>query len=384
MVGSRGGETPSLMPELGAITFSGDVVTLTAGRYTASVCPSRGAELCSLTFREGAGPGFSPAELLHRALDFSQPPAPEWYGHGQLLFPAVGRHRDGRYAWEGETRPMPLHGLAMGARFSAPEAPVVGAGVCSFRCVATEAALPADAAAASYPFPFTLAVTFTLSHARGLTVRHELTSRRPAGNLPFAMGSHLSFKAPLSGAGVDLAPDVPAEERLAEKRARWARACKLRGSVAAQLELAPGSLLSGVAAPAPAFAAQEGASLEAPGATDGVFVVGDGGWLALEEAGALRVRVAQRLLPPAAGAACDWARLAREASLMVLWGAPPGSPEAGGGDKDGFLCVEPWLGGPDALNGAAAALAPGETCAWEFHVDCASGGAAGEWPPVPF
>jgi galactose mutarotase-like enzyme len=376
------------MPEPATITISGDVVTLAAGRYTASVCPSRGAELCSLTYREAYREGEAPPspglELLHRALDFSQPPAPEWYGHGQLLFPAVGRHRDGRYAWEGETRPMPLHGLAMGARFSAPEALVAGAGVCSFRCVATEAALPADAAAASYPFPFTLSITFTLSHERGLTVRHELTSRRPAGALPFALGSHLSFKAPLSGAGVDLALDVPAEKRLEEKRARWVRRCTLRGTVAAQLELAPGSLLSGVAAPAPAFASKEGASLDAPGATDGVFAVGDGGWLALEEAGAPRVRVAQRLLPPAAGgggAACDWARLAREAALMVLWGAPPGAPEAGGGDKDGFLCVEPWLGGPDALNGAAAALAPGETCAWEFHVDCAGAGAEA-WPPV--
>ena len=367
-----------------SISVSDGVVTLKAGLYTASVCPSRGAELCSLTHLERDDPIFSPRELLHRAFDFSQPPAPEWYGHGQLLFPAVGRHRDGRYTWEGETRAMPLHGLAMGARFSPPEALLAGAAECSFRCVATEAALPADAAAASYPFPFTLTITFTLSAARGLTVRHEVASRRQAGNLPFAIGNHISFRLPFSGPGVDLATDRPASARLEEKRARWARVCRLRGTVAAQLELAPGSLLSGAASPAPAFSAREGCPLDAPGATDGVFLVGDGGWVALEEGGSFGVRVAQRLLPPAAqGAApapCDWARLAREATLMVLWGAPPGAPEAGGADNTGFLCVEPWLGGPDALNGAAAVLAPGEMCAWEFRVDVVPGGAP--WPPA--
>jgi hypothetical protein len=51
--------------------------------------------------------------------------------------------------------------------------------------------------------------------------------------------------------------------------------------VAAQLALAPGSLLSGAASPAPAFSAREGCPLDAPGATDGVFLVGDGGWVAL-------------------------------------------------------------------------------------------------------
>lgn len=368
-----------------SISVSDGVVTLKAGLYTASVCPSRGAELCSLTHRERDDPSFSPRELLHRALAFSQPPAPEWYGHGQLLFPAVGRHRDGRYTWEGETRAMPLHGLAMGARFSPPEALLAGAAECSFRCVATEAALPADAAAASYPFPFTLTITFTLSVARGLTVRHEVASRRAAGNLPFAIGNHISFQLPFSGPGVDLAANEPASARLEQKRASWARSCRLRGTVAAQLALAPGSLLSGAASPAPAFSAREGCPLDAPGATDGVFLVGDGGWVALEEGGLPGVRVAQRLLPPAAQGAgapapCDWARLAREATLMVLWGAPPGAPEAGGADNTGFLCVEPWLGGPDALNGAAAVLAPGEVCAWEFRVDVVAGGAP--WPPA--
>jgi galactose mutarotase-like enzyme len=355
------------------------VVTLVAGRYTASVCPSRGAELCSLTFRERATPAFSPVELLHRGLNFSAPPSPQWYGHAQLLFPAVGRHRDGRYTWEGEARPMPLHGLAMGAPFS-PESSVAGAEECYLRCAATEAALPAAAAAASYPFPFSLSITFTLSDARGLSVRHELTSRRAAGNLPFALGNHLSFTCPLVGGTYPGGPS--AEQVLEEKRAIWLGRCKLRGTVAAQLELAPGSLLSGVASPAPAFSSAEGAPLDAPGATDGVFLVGDGGWVALET-GFLRVRVAQRLLRPAGGAAaaCDWARLARESTLMVLWGAPPGSPEAGGGD--GFLCVEPWLGGPDALNCAPPALAPGETVAWDFHVDAAGIGDA-PWGPVGF
>lgn len=341
---------------MASITSSPDtgVWTLSAPPYTASVCPARGAELCSLTFHG--------EELLHRALNFEAPPKGEWYGHGQLLFPAVGRHRDGSYTWEGQHRPMPLHGLAMGAPFPPPCAVVAGATTCSLRCEASEAALPAAAAAASFPFPFSLAVTFTLDAARGLAVRHEVTSRREAGNLPFAIGNHISFRFPFAPGGAPL----PEQQRL------WA-AGRLRGAVAAQLELAPGSLLSGAAAPAPLFSSPGGCPLDAPGATDGVFAVGDGGGVTLDDS-RLCVRVAQGLFPPSgggsAGAACDWAKLGRDAALVVLWGAPPGAPETGVAGT-GFLCVEPWLGGPDALNGgsgAAAVLQPGETCAWEFTV----------------
>ena len=62
-----------------------------AAGLTVGVAPALGAELCSLRFRG--------VELVHRALDFAQPAGCAWYGHGQLLFPAVGRQRDGRYAF---------------------------------------------------------------------------------------------------------------------------------------------------------------------------------------------------------------------------------------------------------------------------------------------
>ena len=59
--------------------------------------------------------------------------------------------------------------------------------------------------------------------------------------------------------------------------------------------------------------------------------------------------------------------------FFVLWGCAP--PDAGAAAVEGatsgsggFLCVEPWLGGPDALNGRCALLAGGEEMEWGFDV----------------
>lgn len=318
------------------------VVTLEAGDYRVAVAPTRGAEVASIRFRG--------AELLHRALDFSAAASGDWYGHAQLLFPAVGRQRDAQYTWEGVTRRMPLHGLVMERAPFVVVACAAGRATASVTLELTSAALAAaaPAAAESYPFAFTLRVTFAVSQ-RGLSVSHSV---RATGDveMPFSIGNHLSLRAPLDGSA----------------RCSWDD-LRLSGTPTMEALLAPGSLLSGEERAAPLFAAPHGAPLSTPGVLDGVF----GGGAARSPAPAtleLRsgthvVRVAQTLAPPPSGA-CDWRRVdARR--YFVLWGQAPKDDAKGGG---GFLCVEPWLGGPDSLNtrDGLAVLQPGEEAVWTW------------------
>ena len=343
------------------------LVTLTLGQLSASICPGRGADLVSLTLRG--------VELLHRGTGGAPlgsaaqaallaPPAQEgaWEGHGLTLFPAVGRHAGGAYAHPAtgprEPLPMPLHGLALKQPFAIlPPAPHAAAQP-TLTCQLRDQDLTPQQRA-SYPFRFSLTITYSLG-PQGLTVTHAVTSLEPGPSareqrrlLPFALGNHLSLCVP------DFA------------------AARLAGSPTLEFELAPGSLLSGVAAPRSEFGGEGGCPLSAPGVLDGVFggppgaggeraltlILREGGDAALPRA----VTVAQRWTPPSGGSpACDWGALA-EHLFFVLWGAPPGALAAGEGSA-GFLCIEPWLGGPDALNGRCALLDAGETLLWEFQV----------------
>lgn len=323
------------------------VLTLEASDYRVIVAPSRGAEVASIRFRG--------MELLHRALDFSAAASGGWYGHAQLLFPAVGRQRDAQYTWEGVTRKMPLHGLVMeGAPFVVVACAATKASA-SVTLELTSAALAAGApdAAAAYPFDFALRVTFSLS-SRGLSVSHAMRATGAAAT-PFSIGNHLSLRAPLDGAA----------------RCTW-EDLRLRGTPTHEALLAPGSLLSGEERSAPLFAAPSGAPLSTPGVLDGVF----GGGAARSPApatlelhsGALVVRVSQTLTPPTPSphkgeSACDW-RSVDARRYFVLWGQAPAD------GKGGFLCVEPWLGGPDSLNtrDGLAVLLPGEQVAWVWNL----------------
>jgi galactose mutarotase-like enzyme len=362
------------------------LVTLTRGELSATVCPARGADLVSLTLRGvellHRGTGGAPPGSAAQAALLAPPAQPgAWAGHGQTLFPAVGRHAGGAYAHPAtgprQPAPMPLHGFALALPFAVLPPPPSGSSeptlVCQLR--GPEDLTPQQRAA--FPFSFALTITHALGPA-GLTVTHAVTSREPGPLaraerrlLPFALGNHISFAVPdFEGA-------------------------RLAGTPSLEFALAPGSLLSGAVAPRAEFGAPGGCALSAPGVLDGVFggPPGEGGrrcmTLALRagegsgggsgggSGSALprAVTVAQRwrLPPSAAGGssssgggeapACDWAAL-EEHLFFVLWGEapPPGSGEAG------FLCIEPWLGGPDALNGRCALLDAGETLEWEFEV----------------
>lgn len=310
----------------------------------AAVVSARGAEVRSLTQRG--------VELL-ACVDGDACP---------LLFPAVGRQRAGawRAAHDGEERGMPLHGFARESIFSCPlDAMIEENERCVLHLTSGDAGV-ARGAADAFPFPFRLAVSYALT-ARGLEATHTVTHVGAAGAppMPFAIGAHPYLAVVDAGSS----PTAAA--------AAWAGA-RVRGpTVRASLGLGPGSLLDGSATPVPAFSSPDGVALDAPGVTDGVFALhapgaGEPSALALELPGRRTVTVTQRWdATPPSGVICDWAAVTAR-PLFVLWGAPPGVSGAPGGG--GFLCVEPWVSGPDSLNtrDGLPVLAPGEAATWTW------------------
>ena len=365
------------------------VVTWRVGNLSCSVCPFRGADVVSLAL-QGSEETLFPYELLHRGIssalqsggptadDLVGPPTDpsEWHGHGQTLFPAVGRHKGGVYSHPallggaGTTPaplPMPLHGFALHQPFTVETYPTHAAPSLTCELLGPEHLTPEQRAL--YPFRFSLRITFTLSHG-GLTVTHQVCNRGGAGgephplHLPFALGNHISFALP------------------------FFKQTTLSGTCTREHCLAPGSLLSGVVIPRPELSG-EGCPLSTPGVLDNVFgqqggeEEGEGDKEVRREMclttrgpgdrGTLKVVVGQRWVPPPPKSdgrkpACDWKALA-EHLFFVLWGQSPEEAPQG----KAFLCLEPWMGGPDALNtGRCAVLLPGEQLTWEFSVTIAS------------
>ena len=351
-----------------------------AAGLTVGVAPALGAELCSLHFRG--------VELLHRALDFAPAaPAGAWYGHGQLRFPAVGRCRDARYAFPpggaAPPRDMALHGFASSARFAELASAADDERGAELVCVLDSREAAAGAApppwAASFPFPFRREVTFRV---RGgvLRVAHRVANveAAPGALLPFSIGNHISLAFPFEPA------------RGAGAGASWA-AGRLLSTLTHEHLLTPGSLLSGEVAPRAELGSASGLPLTAPCATNGVFGFGPGAGaevllgpasLMLVEPGGISVEVTHAVTPPAAAArpgeaaACSWEAVAASRHF-VLWGEPPAPGVPG---ARGFICPEPWVGGPDALNTLRGlmVLRGGEAATWEFAVAPSRGAAESE------
>ena len=360
-----------------------------AAGLTVGVAPALGAELCSLRFRG--------VELLHRARDCAPAaPAGAWYGHGQLLFPAVGRCRDARYAFPPGAAPrdMALHGFVSAAPFAElasgaddergaelvcvldSREPSAGAAAASAgaEAAATAAAAFAAASSASFPFAFRLEITFRV---RGgvLRVAHRVANVDAAAGalLPFSIGNHISLAFPFEparggGAG------------------SWA-AGRLLSNLTHEHLLTAGSLLSGEVAPRAELCSAGGLPLTAPCATNGVLGFGPGAGaetllgpcsLMLVQPGGISVELVHSIAPPASAlrpgesAACSWEAVAASRHF-VLWGEPPAAGVPG---ARGFICPEPWLGGPDSLNTrrGLGVLRSGEVATWEFAV-APSGGA---------
>jgi galactose mutarotase-like enzyme len=133
----------------------------------------RGAELRSL---RDAGTG---EEFI-----WQRDPA-YWAGSAPILFPVIGRFKDGGYLLDGTFYEIPKHGFARDMDFS-----LVASGEAS----ATFQLLDTAATMAAYPYRFLLEVTFTLL-GRTLAVDYRVVNGGDRA-MPFALGSHPAFNVP--------------------------------------------------------------------------------------------------------------------------------------------------------------------------------------------
>lgn len=411
-----------------------------------SVCPSMGGQIVGLRHLE--------EELIYRGMQLAAPADGEWSGHAPVLFPAVGRQAEGKYAFPpgAPPRDMPLHGFASRMPFEVESMRAESAGGACVRltaraaCPAVHEALGLDLAAV-YPWNFRLSIEYRLAEGRLLVTHTIAHAHEPLDTpcslaadasarstdaaagpdseaassqlMPAAIGNHITFAFPFhfafhgSSSQAAAAPASTSASGSCTAAEGWA-AGRLTGSTSTELHLKSGSLLAGTAAPVPEL--QPGAGglpLTAPLATNGVLALPGVSAaeraharcaMRLEQPGVLAVELEQWVTPirrsglalaasgsgdvgAAASAAASsssdaaasteeparpsWEEVSAE-RLFVLWGQPPAPREsaAAGAPGGGFICVEPWLTGPDSLNTRLGLLQllPGEEIEWSFSV----------------
>jgi galactose mutarotase-like enzyme len=381
--------------------------------------PAFGGEVRSFAFRG--------QELL-----WSSKGGKDWRGGCPVLFPAVGRQKDGRYSLgkAGDVT-MPLHGFVLDKGDGTPQAFKVEAHKTSISTADDEedevrggshVTLTLDSSALQglakekgiYPFSFSLSITYALRNGLMIAthkVKRNVGSIGPSHApatvpMPVAIGNHATF-----GVGSGEA---------------WSAAC-LKGSTFIQHGLNTENLLSGEtevikelenswtpldgsgagpgssgAVKVPAGIAKGGLPLTFPIATNAVFGLPGAKSSQAEAANApcamqlilpskgIVIEVSQQVSPitrsdevtrsvedspsvPAAGAAGGetngsgegrpgWEEISAN-RLFVTWGD----------ESKGFICVEPWLTGPDSLNThkGLPMLYPGEEVSWSYAIKVA-------------
>lgn len=145
---------------------------LTSGSLSVKI-NSKGAELSSIRSKNGT-------EYIWQA-----DPA-VWARHAPVLFPIVGRLRDGSYEFQETRYELPQHGFARDRMFELLEG---GTSHCRFELRGGPETLR------NYPFDFVLSTDYSLSDRR-LTISHQVTN--PADQeLFFGLGAHPGFNCPL-------------------------------------------------------------------------------------------------------------------------------------------------------------------------------------------
>lgn len=109
-----------------------------------------------------------------------------WNRHAPVLFPIVGKLRNGEYEWQGQSYPLPQHGFARDQGFE----------VHSQQTDQLTLALKARAETRqAYPFSFELRITHALQSNR-LAVIYQVFNHGD-GPMPFSIGAHPAFRCPL-------------------------------------------------------------------------------------------------------------------------------------------------------------------------------------------
>ena len=138
-----------------------------------AVVESYGGELVSLTDQNGT-------EYIWGG------EAPFWSGRNPVLFPIVGRLKDGVVNFDGKPYEMAQHGFARRSEFSVVEQ---GADYIVFELRENEDSL------SKYPFPFSLQVKHQLKeNGFSTSFRVQNTGNTP---MPFCIGAHTAFRCPI-------------------------------------------------------------------------------------------------------------------------------------------------------------------------------------------
>jgi galactose mutarotase-like enzyme len=138
---------------------------------TVGVKPA-GAELCSIRSVDGA-------EHLWQA----DPTV--WGRHAPVLFPIVGKLREGRYELNGKTYEMSSHGFARDMDFALVE---------QSKNSLVYQLLPTAETRARYPFEFALNIIYRLT-GNSLSVEYAVRNTG-ASIMPFSIGAHPGFNLP--------------------------------------------------------------------------------------------------------------------------------------------------------------------------------------------
>ena len=167
-------------------------VTLKNDQLTVLI-EDKGAQMCSVKRADGV-------EYVWQA-----DPA-VWGRHAPLLFPVLGRLKDGKYTLNGKEYTIPMHGFARDSLFEVAQQSETAV---SFRLTDSEATL------AVWPFPFVLTVTYTLEDNR---LTKTCTVENPGSEtMYFELGGHDGYVAPLAEGETmaDYAVCVPGLEAIA-------------------------------------------------------------------------------------------------------------------------------------------------------------------------
>lgn len=179
-----------------SISSADGLVTLDNGEnIRAVIAPRHGGELSGMSVKVGD----QWHELIYRAMDYSDHPG--WAGKSPFLWPAAGvswTEDHGKHHWEldGVTHDMPAHGFARRLEWVETGREAAGS-----HASLTLEMTGMEAWRDHYPFDYAVEVEYRLLAGRLQLVYTVGASAENTEAMPFSMGNHVTFKAPMLGVG---------------------------------------------------------------------------------------------------------------------------------------------------------------------------------------
>jgi galactose mutarotase-like enzyme len=319
-----------------SVNFEDGLVVLGDGeKIGALVSPEHGGELAGLeVLFDGEW-----RELIYRAGNYAETAG--WRGKAAFLWPAVGISLDpdgkGRgFTSNGAFYPMPAHGFARDRAWALQDHGADGEGAFATLTLASD-----EGTHQHYPFDFVLSVDYRIARGR-LSISYTVTAGTGNdGAMPFSIGNHVTFKAPLIAGG------EPA-------------ALAFRNDFPSQLIRAGDRTFSGRVIPSPFRGEQPLSVLPRRQAVSLGGAEGPAELTLIDPSG-LSLRLCHEASKEPAGPAIRF----------NLWADA----------EEGFFSPEPWIGTQNSLNNGAGLirLGPGEN--WRWTIEITPGQAV--WPAEP-